>query len=62
VSTTQASARHAVGVVIPPLLGAAFFNIIIGVFGLSAAIVGLLLFISLAIVIFRRPQKESAPQ
>jgi hypothetical protein len=39
-----------------------FFNIIIGVFGLWAAIVGLLPFISLAMVIFRRPQKETAPQ
>jgi hypothetical protein len=38
-----------VGVVIFSLLGAAFFNIIIGVFGLSAAIVGLLRFISPAV-------------
>jgi hypothetical protein len=62
VSTTQGSAWRTVEVVFSSLLGAAFFNIIIGVFGLSAAIVGLLLFISLAIVICRRPQKDSAPQ
>jgi len=62
VSTTQGSAWRAVGVVISALLGAAFFNIIIGVFGQSAAIVGCVLFIALAMVMFRRPQKEDAPQ
>ena len=61
-SRTQESTGRAVGIAISALLGAAFFNIIIGVFGLSPAIVGLVLFVSLAIVMCRRPQKDNAPQ
>jgi hypothetical protein len=40
------------------LLGIAFFFIIIGVFGLSAAIMALVLFVVLAVLTFRRPQAE----
>lgn len=46
------------GAVLTTLLGVGFFFVIIGVFGLLAAIIGLLLFISLAILILRRPQAE----
>ena len=35
-----------------------FFNVLIGVFGLWAAIIALLLFIFSAVLIFRRPQTE----
>jgi hypothetical protein len=55
-SATPSPVSHAIGVVVTTLLGGAFFNALIGVFGLSAAIIALLLFISLAIVILRRPQ------
>jgi hypothetical protein len=43
-------------VVVTTLLGGVFFNALIGVFGLSGAIIALVLFVSLAIVILRRPQ------
>ncbi len=55
---TPASASRAMGAVLTTLLGVGFFFVIIGVFGLLAAIIGLLLFISLAILILRRPQAE----
>ena len=61
-SRTQESTGRVVGIVISALLGTAFFNIIIGVFGLWPAIVGCALFISLAIVMCGRPQKDDAPQ
>jgi hypothetical protein len=51
---------RATGVGIATLLGAVFFFVIIGVFGLSEAIVGLLVFVSLALLIFRRPQTKGA--
>jgi hypothetical protein len=44
--------------VIVILLGVAFFFAIVGVFGLPAAIIGLLLFIVVALLIFRRAQAE----
>jgi hypothetical protein len=47
---------RATGVVVTTLLGVAFFNTLIGVFGLPEAIIALVLFVSLAIVILRRPQ------
>jgi hypothetical protein len=59
---TAISAMRATGVVIVTLLGAVFFFVIIGVFGLSEAIVGLLVFVSLALLIFRRPQTKGARQ
>ena len=38
------------------------WNALIGVFGLPAAVIALLLFIALAVLIFRRPQTERARQ
>jgi len=61
-SRTTISATRATVVVIATLLGAVFFFVIIGVFGLSEAIVGLLVFVSLALLIFRRPQTKGARQ
>ena len=52
------SAGRAIGVVLATLLGFVFFNALLGVFGLSAAIIALLLFISLAVLIFLRPQTD----
>jgi len=51
-SAAPFSARRAIGVVLATLLGLVFFNALLGVFGLSAAIIALLLFISLAVLIF----------
>jgi len=59
---TAISAMRATGVVIATLLGEVFFFVIIGVFGLPEAIVGLLVFVSLALLIFRRPQTKGARQ
>jgi hypothetical protein len=59
-SATPFSLRRAMGVVLTTLLGFAFFNALIGVFGLSPAVIALLLFIALAVLIFRRPQTERA--
>jgi hypothetical protein len=59
---TPFSLRRAIGVVLTTLLGIAFFNALIGVFGLSAAVIALLLFLALAVLIFRRPQTERARQ
>jgi hypothetical protein len=39
-----------------------FFFAIVGVFGLPAAIVALVLFIALAFVLFRRPQAGGIPR
>ena len=52
------SASHSIGVVVATLLGVAFFFTIIGVFGLSVSIAALLLFLALAVFIFRRPQDQ----
>lgn len=46
------------GAICATLLGVALFFIIIGVFGLSASIIALALFIALAVAISRRPQIE----
>jgi len=51
-SAVPFSARRAIGAVLATLLGLVFFNALLGVFGLSAAIIALLLFISLAVLIF----------
>jgi len=59
---TPFSLRRAMGVVLTTLLGVTFFNALIGVFGLPAAVIALLLFIALAVLIFRRPQTERARQ
>ncbi len=55
-SATLNRASCATGVVVTTLLGVAFFNALIGVFGLPEAVIALVLFVSLAIVILRRPQ------
>jgi hypothetical protein len=49
---------HFVGAAVAALLGAVFFFAIVGVFGLSSSIAALLLFIALALMVFRRPQSE----
>ena len=45
------------GSLLTMLLGAAFFFIIIGVFGMSTSLGGLGAFVVIAIAIFRRPQE-----
>jgi hypothetical protein len=57
-SAAPFSVWRAIGVVLTTLLGVGFFNALIGVFGLLAAITALLLFISLAILIFLRSRPE----
>jgi hypothetical protein len=59
-SATPFSLWRAMGAALTMLLGFAFFNALIGVFGLSAAVIALLLFIALSVLIFRRPQTERA--
>jgi len=60
VSATPFSFWRAMGAALTTLLGFVFFNALIGVFGLSAAVIALLLFIALSVLIFRRPQTERA--
>jgi hypothetical protein len=55
---TSTSKGHFVGAVVAALLGGVFFFAIVGVFGLPSSIVALLLFIALALMVFRRPQSE----
>jgi glucose uptake protein GlcU len=55
-SATPGPVSRARGLVVTTLLGVVFFNALIGVFSLSEAIIALVLFVSLAIVILRRPQ------
>jgi hypothetical protein len=57
-SAAPFSARRAIGAVLATLLGFAFFNALLGVFGLPAAITSLALFIFLAFLIFLRPQPD----
>jgi hypothetical protein len=45
-----------IGMIITTLVGIAFFFAIIGVFGLTISLATLALFITIAVVIFRRPQ------
>ena len=56
------SAMHLFGAIAVTLIGVGFFFAIVGVFGLAAAIVALLVFIALASVLFRRPQAEGIPR
>jgi uncharacterized membrane protein YuzA (DUF378 family) len=44
------------GAILATLIGIAFFNLVVGVFGLPAAIISLVLFVALAVMVFRRPQ------
>jgi hypothetical protein len=55
-SETPSFVSRATGAVVTTLLGVAFFNALIGVFGLPEAIIALVLFVFLAIMILRRPQ------
>ena len=44
------------GAIVTALAGIGFFFVIIGVFGLPAAIIGLAVFVALALMIFQRAQ------
>ena len=55
---TPTSKGHFVGAVVVALLGVVFFFAIVGVLGLPSSIAALLLFIALALLVFRRPQRE----
>jgi len=55
---TPTSKGHFVGAVVAALLGVVFFFAIVGVFGPRSSIAALLLFIALALMVFRRPQSE----
>jgi len=55
---SAASVWRSIGAVGATILGVAFFFAIIGVFGLSASIATLVLFVALAVFIFRRPQDQ----
>jgi hypothetical protein len=55
-------AMHLFGAIAVTLIGMGFFFAIVGVFGLPAAIVALVLFIALAFVLFRRPQAGGIPR
>jgi hypothetical protein len=55
-SATPGPVSRVTGAVVTTLLGVVFFNALIGVFGLSEAMIALLLFVCLAVVILRRPQ------
>jgi hypothetical protein len=57
-NTAPNSVFGSIGAVVATLLGVAFFFVIIGVFGLSASIAALMLFLALALFIFRRPQDQ----
>ena len=52
---------HLIGAITVILAGVVFFFAIVGVFGLPAAIIALVLFIALAVLIFRRAQAEGDP-
>jgi hypothetical protein len=53
---------RAFAAIVATLFGIGFFFVIVGVFGLPAAIVGLVVFVALAAVMFRRPQAEGVPR
>jgi len=57
-SAAPFSGWRGIGVVLTTLFGFGFFNVLIGVFGLLAAIIALVLFISLSTLIFRWAQPE----
>ncbi|SDR58379.1 hypothetical protein SAMN05519103_06102 [Rhizobiales bacterium GAS113] len=61
-STAPGSAWRAFGASVATLIGVAFFFAIVGVFGLPASIASLMLFVTLAFLIFRRPQAEETRQ
>jgi hypothetical protein len=59
-NTARISVFGSIGAVVATLLGVAFFFMIIGVLGLSVSIAALMLFLALAVFIFRRPQDQEA--
>jgi len=59
-SSAAQSAWSLFGALAAALLGVAFFFAIIGVFGLDYSIGALLLFIAVALLLFRRPQAARA--
>jgi hypothetical protein len=56
--STGTGVRRFIEAVATTLIGTAFFFLIVGVFGLPAAIGAGILFVALALSIFRRPQTE----
>ena len=56
--STGTGGRRFIGAVATTLIGTAFFFVIVGVFGLPASIGAGILFIVLALLIFRLPQAE----
>jgi hypothetical protein len=50
---TKTSVSHLIGAMIATLFGVASFFFIVGVFGLPASIIALVLFIALAMLIFQ---------
>jgi hypothetical protein len=57
---TKTSVWHLIGAVIATLFGVASFFFIVGVFGLPASIIALVLFMALALLIFQCPQVEES--
>jgi hypothetical protein len=57
---TGTGVRRFIGAVAATLIGTLFFFVIVGVFGLPASIGAGILFIGLALLIFRCPQAEGA--
>jgi hypothetical protein len=53
--------RRFIGALFSTFLGGGFFFAIVGVFGVPAAIVALLLFIALSLWVVRRPQGGGLP-
>jgi hypothetical protein len=51
---------HLIGAIIATVFGVASFFFIVGVFGLAASIIALVLFIALALLVFRCPQTEDS--
>ena len=61
-NSASISASRSFLAAIAALAGVLFFFVIIGVFGLPASIVALVIFVALCLSIFRRPQDEEARQ
>jgi uncharacterized membrane protein YuzA (DUF378 family) len=57
---TKTSVWHLIGAITATLFGVASFFFIVGVFGLPASIIALVLFMALALLIFQCPQVEES--
>jgi hypothetical protein len=57
-NTRAISPWRSIGAVVAALVGVAFFFFIIGVFGLPLSVFALVVFVALAILLFRCPQDE----